>query len=187
MSVITPSRSRGDGVILVGYRASGKTTVGRLLAQRLNRTFLDTDAAIEAHLGCSIAELFAKGAESSFRSAEQCVLRILCEENPKAVVATGGGAILSSENRDVIRQFGTVVWLTAPSPVLIDRLQHDAAARPALTAAGLIHEVPAVLAQREPLYQEVADIAIDVAAASPDQAVESILRHFTHANVECLG
>ena len=169
------ARARGRGIVLVGYRASGKSTVGRLLASRAGWPFLDSDAEVEARAGRSIADIFADGGEPTFRDLEEEAIEALCAQQAEAILATGGGAVVRPANRERLRRFGEVVYLRAPAPVLADRLRRAGGARPALTSEGLVAEVAAVLEAREPLYQEVADLVIDAASRSPSAIARAIL------------
>lgn len=173
--VIVSEAQPGGGVALVGYRGTGKSTVGRLLAARLNRPFQDADEAVEARAGRSIREIFDERGESAFRDEEEATLRDLVAQ-PGLVVATGGGVILRASNRGLLRRFGTVVWLTAAEQVLESRLRADPAdVRPALTKAGLLAEITSVLESRTPLYREVADVVVDTSEKHPAQVVDEIL------------
>ena len=168
-------------VFLVGPRASGKTTVGRLLARALGRRFADTDVRLENDLGMSIARFVAENGWPAFREAESRALRDVCDgEGGKGlVVSTGGGMVLSAENRDYMRSRGVVVYLSAPVAVLADRLEKngDAEKRPSLTGGAIAEEVGRVMAEREPLYRACAHFVVD-AAAAPEAvcaAVKSLL------------
>jgi shikimate kinase len=148
-------------VTLVGYRASGKTTVGRLLAERLGWPFVDADRALEQRLGCPIPAWFARAGEASFREREAgCLAELLAGEAP-LVLATGGGAVLREANRRLLRsRGGLVVYLEADAPTLQARLRADAGGRPSLTGKDVAEEVPMLLEQRVPLYREVAHRAV---------------------------
>jgi shikimate kinase len=177
-NALTPCRRPGRGLALVGYRGTGKSTVGRILAGRLSRTFLDADIEIESRAGRSIAAIFSDGGESAFRDWEERTLAELIDQFPTAVLATGGGAVLRETNRRRVRDFGFVVWLRADPAVLARRLEGDtssAASRPALTPAGAISEIARVLEERMPIYQGVADTAIETGGRSPDQVAAAIL------------
>ena len=168
----------GPGLALVGYRGTGKTTVGKILANRLDLRFLDADFEIEARAGRSIVSIFADSGEAVFRDWEERTLRELVEEHPGAVLATGGGAVLRSSNRRLLREFGLVVWLRAEPAELARRLEADLLAgteRPALTTAGTITEIAQVLSARASLYEEVADLAIETLDRSPAEIAALIL------------
>lgn len=164
---------QGSGVVLIGYRGTGKSTVGALLAQRLGRPFVDLDRAIEAAAGCSIAALFANQGEPAFRDWEE---RMIAEESDQGekVLATGGGAILRESNRIALRRHGVVIWLSAAPEVIAERLRGDAE-RPALTSLGTLGEVRDVLAARAPLYQSLADREVSTEGRSPEEVVATIL------------
>ncbi len=170
--VVTPARR----VVLVGYRASGKTTVGPLLAERLAVPFIDADAILFERLG-SIAAFFASHGEAAFRAHETAVLQELLASDAGLVVATGGGAVIRAENRELLAQARAhgvgVVYLHAPATVLQARLRADPGARPSLSGAPVADEVPTLLAAREPWYRAVADHVAD-ATLPPAQVAASI-------------
>lgn len=161
---------------LIGYRGTGKSTVGRILAGRVGRPFVDLDERIEAAAGMTIADIFAAEGEPGFRDRESAALLAASAEMP-SVIATGGGAILRAENRERLRRSGRVAWLTAPADDLWARIQADtttAARRPTLAGGGLA-EVTKLLAVREPLYRAVADFVAETAGLSPDAVADAIL------------
>ena len=142
-------------LILIGYRGTGKTTVGRRLAERLDWAFVDADDAVERAAGKSIAEIFAADGETAFRDLEQQTVAELTQR-PNTVVSLGGGAVLRSENRAAIRAGGTVVWLTASPTTIHARINADAttgARRPNLTSQGGLAEIKQLLHQREAFYR----------------------------------
>lgn len=162
-------------IALIGYRGTGKSTVGRLLARQLGLDFADADAEIERRLGISIAELFATGREPFFRDEEERTLAALTARD-RLVIATGGGAVLRESSRVALRRFGTVIWLKAAPEILADRLRGDHAQRPALTSAGTLPEIERVLAHREPIYRSAAHLVIETGGATPAEVVGRILQ-----------
>ena len=166
-------------VTLLGYRGTGKTTVAAGLARRLGCLWWDADIELERRVGTTIASFLRDHGEPHFRDEESGVLGELLA-TPEGVLATGGGVILRPGNRERLRERGgCVVWLTAPSPILRRRLAADpttVSRRPGLTGADPLAEIESILAAREPLYRECADVVIDASVASPDEVVESILR-----------
>ncbi len=112
-----PPGRPGQGLALIGYRGTGKSTVGRILADRLNRKFLDADLEIEARAGRSIRSIFTEWGEAVFRDWEEQTLAELTSAFPDAIVATGGGVVLREINRHRIRGLGFVVWLRADASV----------------------------------------------------------------------
>jgi shikimate kinase len=163
---------------LIGCRGTGKSTVGRIVALRLDRTFLDADLEIETRAGRSIPAIFAGWGEPIFRDWEERVLAEVTLSNPAAILATGGGAVLREANRRRIREFGFVVWLTAPPSELARRLEADRRSldqRPALTVAGTLEELAPILEARSPLYQGLADAVIETGDKSPHDVADAIL------------
>jgi shikimate kinase len=168
------------GLALVGVRGTGKTTVGRLLADRLSIAFFDADLELEARLGRSIREVFATEGEASFRDREEQTLAELTATVP-AVIATGGGVVLRDANRRRLREYGFVVWLRANPRVLAERLLADpqgVSTRPALTPAGTLAEIESILAVRSPLYQEIADLSFETDRLAPGEIADAILAAF---------
>lgn len=172
---MTPTRNdRIPGLALVGSRGTGKSTVGRLVADALAMPFVDADRELESRLGRSIASIFAERGESAFRDEEALLLHELTGR-PGLVLATGGGVILREANRHALRRFGFVAWLKADPTTLAARLQGDPAGRPALTPLGLLDEVASVLESRIPFYREVADVEIETAASSPPDVCRAVI------------
>lgn len=163
-------------VTLIGYRACGKSSVGPLLAKRLNCSCIDSDYQVEALAGKSIAEIFQEDGEATFRKLETDVLQQLLLETD-LVIAAGGGAILAEVNRQRMRSAGPVVWLEASVPTLAARLTNDqssATRRPSLTGQSISEEIQQVLEARIPLYQQTATIIIDADHAAPEQLADQI-------------
>ena len=172
-----PAILGGVATILLGYRGSGKTTVGKRLAKRTGGTFTDTDALIVALAGRPIADLFADEGEASFRDRESAALAAaLAGVADRDVIATGGGIVLRPENRErLIDPAHRRIYLSCDPAVLIRRLARDRTGkRPALTALPPADEVRALLARRDPLYREVASQIIDVTSMRLEQVVGAI-------------
>ena len=168
-------------LFLIGYRGTGKSTVGPVLARRLGWAFADADAHTEAAAGRSIADIFAAEGEAGFRNRETATLTHLCTLT-NHVVATGGGVILRPANRVLLRASGFVVWLTASPELIAARLAADpttAARRPNLTAAGGLDEIRTLLAAREPHYRATADFTLAADDLSPDAEADAILTAWT--------
>ena len=164
-------------LLLIGYRGTGKTTVGRLLAARLGWVFVDADDEIEAAAGCSIAEIFAREGEPGFREREARVVAEL-SRRAKHVISLGGGAVLREDNRSAIRSAAEVVWLTASPETIFSRVRGDAttsARRPNLTTRGGLAEIEELLAMRSPFYEECAKRTIDTEGRSPEEIAALIL------------
>ena len=168
-------------LLLIGYRGTGKTTVGKLVAERLDWAFVDADDEIERRAGYTISEIFEKQGEDAFRHVEQQVVADLCAKEHH-VISLGGGAVLREENRDAIRQSGTVIWLTASPVVIHQRLNEDVSSvkrRPDLTSQGGLAEIEQLLAIRTPLYEESADHIVDTEDRSAHLVVEAIVDLFS--------
>jgi shikimate kinase len=161
-----------DRLVLVGMMGSGKSTVGRQLAGRLGWAFRDSDAMVEASTGSTAAELFATRGEDGFRAEESRVLVEALEGAGPVVVAAAGGAVLAPANRALLAAH-TVVWLRADPATLAARVG-DGDGRPLLEAdpAGTLVGLDAV---RRPLYEEVADVVVDVDALDPATVVDRVL------------
>jgi shikimate kinase len=165
-------------VVLIGFRGSGKTAVGRALASRLGCGFLDTDDLVEAAVGRSIADIFAAEGEGGFRDIEARTIAGL-DDDPPRVISVGGGAVLRDENAARLRSLGVVIWLTAPAETLWARICDDERSpqrRPNLTPAGGLDEVRRLLAERSPRYGALADHVIDTAPDLPDVLAAKIER-----------
>lgn len=166
------------GLTLIGYRGCGKTTVASLLGPRLGLPWVDADDVVERRAGQSIAALIAARGEPVFRDLESEVLSDLLA-GPPVILATGGGVVLREGNRLRLRASGRpVIWLDADAGVVRSRLAADpmtAVRRPGLTGADPLAEVAAVLAAREPLYREVADVAFDSSAEPAERIAERIV------------
>lgn len=159
-------------IFLVGMMGVGKTTVGRLLAERLGLPFLDSDAQVIENTGMTVPEIFEQQGEAAFRAQESKALREAAAGDD-AVVAVAGGAVLDPANREVLREAGTVVWLRASVDTMALRVGKGHG-RPLLDgdpAAALA----AIYPQREPLYKELADVVVDVDDHRPEAVVDQIV------------
>jgi shikimate kinase len=172
-------------VILIGYRGTGKTTVARHLAERLGRPWHDSDAAVEARQGQSIAEIFLHQGEQAFRDAETAALEELCRLED-VVLAVGGGAVLREQNRRLLSGCGRVVWLTADVETIVRRVERDeatASRRPKLTSVGGRGEIEQLLAQREPIYRQCAELQVDTREKTPGQVADEVVARLGLADV----
>jgi shikimate kinase len=163
-------------VVLIGYRGSGKTTVGRLVATRLGKKFVDADEVIIAKSGKSIREIFAAGGEAEFRRLEMQAIAELAKSEDH-IIAVGGGAVTRSENRKSLAG-SKIVYLRCEAGELHQRISGDPATsdnRPSLThLGGGIEEIEALLRQREPIYRAVMSAEIDVTKLTPEQVVDRL-------------
>ncbi|QDT34984.1 shikimate kinase [Thalassoglobus polymorphus] len=164
-------------ITLIGYRGTGKSSVGTQLAARMNYDLVDTDREIEKQAGKSIAEIFAEDGESRFRDLErEELLRQLALD--KIVISAGGGAILDPISRQAMQGAGPVVWLQASVETIVERLRNDEStesSRPSLTGDDIFNEVATVLAQREADYAEPASIIINTDQRDFSSIVDEII------------
>lgn len=165
-------------LVLIGFMGSGKSTVGRALARRLNWDYVDTDALIVRRCGgCEIPALFAEKGEAYFRDRETEIVLGVCA-GERQVIATGGGAILRAENVAALRGAGAVVWLTARPEVVVARTEKRAASRPLLASGAddLLTHVLTMLGERGPRYQAAAHLIVDTSDRSPEAIAGEIAR-----------
>jgi len=153
-----PEGGRGN-IILVGLMGSGKTSVGKVLARLLSKDFFDSDHEIERATGVRIPVIFEIEGEAGFRAREhKMIAELVAREN--ILLATGGGAVLSRANRDVLKASGTVIYLRAPVKSLLKRTRCNRT-RPLLQVADPAAKLNELFAQRDPLYREVAHLIVD--------------------------
>jgi len=149
-----------NNVYLIGPMGSGKTTIGQRLASLMGLTFHDCDQEIETRTGASVSLIFEIEGEEGFRKRESRMLRELCAMN-KVLIATGGGAVISQTNRDLLRKSGLVVYLRTGVDQQLERLGRDRS-RPLLQTRNRESKLTALARVRNPLYEEVADIIFPV-------------------------
>ncbi len=172
-------------VILTGYRATGKTVVGMLLAKKLKLPFVDTDRLIEKAAGLPIRDIVAQFGWDDFRLRESRTVAAL-PAMPPCVVSTGGGIVLSAANRDALKNAGKVVWLKAPMVDIVERLKRDAQnaqIRPAFTSDDLETETETMLRKRMPLYEQSADFTVDTRGNSIVRVADDIYQCLIEAGV----
>jgi shikimate kinase len=162
--------------VLIGMMGSGKTAVGRALAGRLGRSFVDVDATIVAQAGRSIAAIFSEEGETGFRKRERDAIRV-ATTTQNAVIACGGGAVLDPANVAELKSHGTLVWLRVKPEVAAQRLGSDRG-RPVLGAMNgdLTERLATLINSRAPAYEAAADFTVQ-ADGSVDQVAEAILRN----------
>ncbi len=165
-----PGMKRAGNLYLVGLMGAGKTTVGRLLARRLKLRFLDSDHEIERRCGVKVPVIFEIEGETGFRSREsQTIAELTTLEG--IVLATGGGVVMSGENRRLLGASGTVVYLCARPEDLYERVRHDRN-RPLLATRDPLARLHELYAERDPLYRAIADLVVDTGR----QGVQSLAR-----------
>lgn len=165
-------------VVLTGYRCTGKTSVGRLLAEMGGRPFLDTDELVCRRAGKTIAEIVSARGWEAFREEERSVIAEVSRLDG-VVIATGGGVVLDPENIRNLKRNGRIVWLFTSAETIVERMAKDAASRenrPPLSGGAPGDEVHETLAQREEMYRQSADIVVDTDALGEREAAGAISR-----------
>jgi Shikimate kinase len=166
-------------IVLIGYRATGKSTVGRILSAKLKIAFWDTDAMVEKSMAMPIKEIVALHGWDFFRAKEKETIKTLTQKGA-CVIATGGGVVLAQENIDLLKQAGVIIWLNAPLQDIVDRLNKDAqraAIRPQFTAGNIFQETVDMMKQRIPLYEKAADHTVDTADKSAADVTTEIYQY----------
>jgi shikimate kinase len=162
-----------NNIYLVGPMAAGKSTVGKLLAKRLNKTFYDTDAEIIKCTGVEIALIFELEGEGGFRARETNKLRRLSELNG-VIIATGGGIVLKEENRLILHETGTVIYLQCSVDQQLNRTKFDTK-RPLLQIANPRAKLEELMEIRAPIYESVADITVSTNKTNSKRVIKNIL------------
>jgi len=181
MSYFSCASANGQLIALIGLPGSGKSTVGRQLARRLQLPFFDSDHVIEQQLGCSIREYFEREGEERFRDVEESVIDQLTQ-NQKCVLSTGGGVVLRATNRRHLRDRSQVIYLNSFPDELFRRLRHDGN-RPLLQVADPLARLRDLHAQRDPLYREIAHFVIDTGRPSVSTLLNMIVMQLELAGV----
>jgi shikimate kinase len=161
-------------LVLVGMMGSGKTTVGRLLASRLDRPFFDSDQMVETRTGRTVREIFETDGEAAYRPLEADALLDALQSTDPAVIAAAGGVVLAPRNRDALREHASLVaWLRADPSLLVDRaLRGDH--RPLLDGDAAT-TLTRLYEERIPLYAEVADVVVNVDGLTPAQVADAVM------------
>lgn len=173
--MLKPSMLGKTNVFLVGPMGSGKTAVGRYLARLLDLTFHDSDAEIERRTGVDIPFIFEKEGEPGFRQREREAIEVLTAMD-RIVLATGGGAILLPENRVRLADRGCVVYLETSVAQQVDRVKQGRSTRPLLSNVDNTSKLTQLLAERAPLYCEIADVVVSTDGRKVRSVAEDILR-----------
>ena len=161
-------------IFLVGLMGAGKTTVGRMLAKRLNLAFGDSDGEIENRTGVVVPTVFEIEGEEGFRRRETKVIADMTARRD-SVLATGGGAVLRQENRDNLKANGFVIYLNAPPHVLWERTRHDKN-RPLLRVDDPLRKLQELFFVRDPIYREVADLVVDDGKGNAQAIVQMLAK-----------
>ncbi|MBF0496455.1 MAG: shikimate kinase [Deltaproteobacteria bacterium] len=164
-------------IVLIGYRCCGKSAVGKLLAEKLGRDFVDSDSVIQLRSGRPIPQIVAEEGWPAFRGYERQVISELARKD-NLVIATGGGAVMDDRNVSQLKENGWVVWLQAGPKTIRNRMAADIVTgqvRPSLTGADPVAEIAAVLLERKSHYNNAGDIAIDTGSLAPQEVVDWIV------------
>ena len=171
-------------IVLIGYRCTGKTVVSKILAKELRRNFVDTDALIEEYAGRTVEAMISRNGWRHFRKIEKKIIHAVTANNNQ-VIATGGGAVLDTDNVKHLKRNAWVVWLNGTPEVLTHRMVKDQArgkSRPSLTGANAIKEIAEVLTARHRHYKRAADFRIDTSTLSIREIVDLIVRNLPEKN-----
>jgi shikimate kinase len=174
-----------DNINLIGYRCSSKSSVGRQLAEVLQRPFVDADLVFVEQETRSVADFVAVSGWPEFRRLESSILSRLCRKQ-KIVLATGGGVVLESENRRHLKASGLNLWLQIEPETVLSRLTADAQSmsqRPPLSTLSPADEISATLKERESFYREIADYEISVDKLSVAEIVTRILHYYRDRSI----
>jgi len=168
-------RDMKTNIALIGFMGTGKSAAGEMLALRLGKKFIETDAVIEERAGKTITAIFRQDGERWFRHLEHEVIKdAALQEN--TVIACGGGAVLNSVNMEALRRNSVIVYLAAAPSVIIRRLATGGNRRPLLDVPDRAVRVKAMLEERKPLYERAADIKINTTHLSVEALVGQIMR-----------
>ncbi len=164
-------------IVLTGFMATGKTSTGKVLAQKLNLDFYDTDALIEERAGRSIPEIFSKEGEPSFRALEKEVIAEVADKD-NVVIATGGGAVMDLENRARLKKNGILIALMASSEEVKKRIERSSPCRPLLSGKDKERAIKELLKERLPVYRQ-SDICIDTTGKSSEEVAQEIIKELS--------
>lgn len=163
-------------IYLIGFMGAGKTTVGKILAEKTGKKLTDIDQEIVTIIGCSVNDYFTKHGEEQFRQVEHDVLSSFKTETNGAIISTGGGIVLKNENRQYLKEQAYVVYLKADPGVFIERIRQDEGAVRPLAVSKTNDEIEAVYLPRVKLYEESASIIVDTTSLTPEAVADQIIR-----------
>jgi len=166
-------------IVLIGMRGSGKTAIGKLLAKRLGKQFIEMDELIVQRLGQTIPEIVQRYGWQKFRDVEAEITHEVAGLD-NVVNATGGGVVTREENIRELKKKGKLVWLKADLDTLLRRIGGNDQSRPSLTGKPQREDMEAVLAERSPIYERVADFIVDTEDKMPEEVAEAIAKMYTN-------
>lgn len=161
-------------IVLIGFMGSGKTTTGKLLSIKLNKTLLDIDSIIETNEGMKIRDIFERYGEPHFRDIETHTLKSLVG-NKESIVSTGGGIVVRDENLEILKILGTIVYLKISEEILLERLKDDSD-RPLLASGDFRTRIHKLMLEREERYESISDISIEVDKLSKEEVVKEVIK-----------
>ncbi|MBI4767261.1 MAG: shikimate kinase [Deltaproteobacteria bacterium] len=164
-------------IILIGYRCTGKTSVGRKVAEKLGLPFYDTDQVIVSRIGKTIKAWVEEKGWASFRQEEKAVINKIASLEP-GVISLGGGAVMDPEIREMLRSMGLIVWLTADIETILTRMKSDpnnTDSRPPLSDKDWETEINDLLTQRSPVYRQLANFSIETEGKTVEAVVEELV------------
>lgn len=164
-----------SNIALIGFMGTGKSAAGRALAGKTGKTLVEVDALIEARAGKSIKRIFAEEGEIAFREYEIAVIKELSPRK-NLVLACGGGVVLNRINIDRLKQESMVIWLTASTEAIMQRLKTSGDTRPLMPGKSNENDAQSLLLFRQPFYERAADLQVDTSGLSVAQVVENILK-----------
>ena len=166
-------------IVLIGYRCSGKTEVGKILARELEKDFLDTDELIEDNAGCSIETIISRDGWNHFREIEKSLIEKVSRRN-NLIIATGGGVVIDEDNVKNLKKNAWIVWLNGESEVLRERMdkeQRSGKIRPSLTGEDPLEEIKQVMDVRIPLYEKTANFVVDTSTVTSAEVAALIIKN----------
>jgi shikimate kinase len=166
-------------IVLIGYRCSGKTEVGKILARELEKDFLDTDELIEDNAGCSIEAIISRDGWNHFREIEKSLIEKVSRRN-NLIIATGGGVVIDEDNVKNLKKNAWIVWLNGESEVLRERMdkeQRSGKIRPSLTGEDSLEEIKQVMDVRIPLYEKTANFVVDTSTVTSAEVAALIIKN----------
>jgi len=186
---LNPESHNLFNIFLIGYRCTGKTSVGKLLAAKLGRPIIDTDSLLVSESGISIKEIVEKHGWETFRKMEHAILNQVCILE-RRVVATGGGVVLDETNVNLMKKNGRIVWMKALSETIKSRMvldQNTDTFRPSLTSKDSFTEIEETLLERDPLYRQAMDFCVKTDKRSVDEVCDEIVERLAGFNPELIG
>ena len=174
-------------IILIGFRCSGKSTIGQIISKTLSMEFVDSDDMIERHCAMSITELVQRKGWHYFREVEKETVAKISRKSG-LVVATGGGVPLDHDNVNILKASGWFVWLKAQPSVIKERMRQQLKSgllRPSLRGGDPVGEVDEVLAERSQIYQKIADLIVETDRMPPKEAAHKIIKAYMKRSTPC--